>query len=268
MTFAGYGKQSTSFRKTGQLVIVIAPYICSTMHAALNWVWYSKAIDENELPGGPGLLRSLTHLPAWLEGTGDSFFVLNIFMADCVFIWRCWCVWNRRWKVVVLPALATITGLVLGGIVISDQVIKLRSLEPFVVAKKSRDFVRLSTIYFSLSVATNLTTTLLITLRIALVQRSAKKAGTRTHHNFNPIMEILIESAVLYSATLLTFVVLNVERNANLYYAQNIHAQMVSLTLLPCSDSDRVQLIDRLCNSRTRLLVIVQSRAASSKFLF
>ncbi|KAJ6579075.1 hypothetical protein DFH09DRAFT_979748 [Mycena vulgaris] len=227
-----YRKQNGGSRRTVQLAMVIMPYICSTMHAALNWVWYSEAINENELPGGPGLLFSLTHLPAWLEGTGDSFFVLNIFMADCMLIWRCWCVWRRRWQVIVLPALATITGVVLGGIIISDQVIALRSLEPFVVVKKSHEFVRFSTIYFSLSVATSLTTTFLIALRILLVQHSSKKAGTGTYHDFNPVLEILIESALLYSVTLLTFVVLDVEKNINLYYAQNIHAQMVGLAPL------------------------------------
>jgi hypothetical protein len=116
--------------------------------------------------------------------------------------------------------------LVLAGFIVSDQVTALKSLEPFTVAKKSEQFVQLSTIYFSLSVATSLTTTFLITLRILLVQRMSKKTGTGSHRSFNPIMEILVESAVLYSVSLLTFVVLDVKKDINVYYAQNIHAQM------------------------------------------
>ncbi|KAJ7852675.1 hypothetical protein B0H14DRAFT_3657742 [Mycena olivaceomarginata] len=79
-------------------------------------------VDDQELPTGPGLLYSLTHLKVWLEGTGDTFFCINIFMADCLFIWRCWVVWNCRWPVVVLPIFATIAGAVLAGFIISDQV--------------------------------------------------------------------------------------------------------------------------------------------------
>ncbi|KAJ7791793.1 hypothetical protein B0H14DRAFT_2395297 [Mycena olivaceomarginata] len=213
-------------------MLVLASYICSTMHSSLNWLYYSEAIDDNELPTSPGLLYSLTHLKVWIEGTGDTFFCLNIFMADCLFVWRCWIVWNRQWPVVVLLILATLSGAVLAGFIVSDQVTALKSLEPFTVAKKSEQFVQLSTIYFSLSVATSLTTTFLITLRILLVQRMSKKTGTGSHRSFNPIMEILVESAVLYSVSLLTFVVLDVKKDINVYYAQNIHAQMAGLAPL------------------------------------
>jgi len=65
---------------------VILPYICSTIHTSLDWLYFSKAVDGNELPGGQGLLFSLTHLPVWLEGVGDTFFCLNILLADCSFV--------------------------------------------------------------------------------------------------------------------------------------------------------------------------------------
>ncbi|KAJ7895717.1 hypothetical protein B0H13DRAFT_2034904 [Mycena leptocephala] len=224
-----FGKQYTGSRKHWQIGLVLAAWICSTMHASLNWLYYSKAIDDNELPGGPGLLYSLTHLDAWLEGTGDTFFCLTFLWQ---IIWRCWTVWNRRWQIVVIPILATLSGAVLAGLIINDQVTALRSSEAFVVAKKSQEFVNLSTVYFSLSVATSLTTTFLISLRIILVQRMSKKHGSATYQAFNPIMEILIESAVLYSVTMLTFVVLDVKKDVNVYYAQNIHAQMGLAPLL------------------------------------
>jgi len=56
------------------------------MHTALDWLYFSKAVDDNELPGGPGLLFSLTHLATWIEGVGDTFFCLNILLADCLFV--------------------------------------------------------------------------------------------------------------------------------------------------------------------------------------
>ncbi|KAJ7027970.1 hypothetical protein C8F04DRAFT_964554, partial [Mycena alexandri] len=224
-------------RRTWQIMLVLGSYICSTMHASLNWWYYSKAINDNELPGGPGLLFSLTHLPVWLEGTGDTFFCLNIFMADCLFVWRCWTVWNRRWQIVVLPIFATLAGA--GQFFFAFRIILSRlPLSPFVLwspslwLKKSQEFIKLSTVYFSLSVATSSTTTFLISLRIVLVQKMSKRTETGSAHSFNPIMEILIESAVLYSVTLLTFVVLDIKKNTNVYYAQNIHAQMGLAPLL------------------------------------
>ncbi|KAJ7479717.1 hypothetical protein FB451DRAFT_1031540, partial [Mycena latifolia] len=251
------GTRYTGSRMRWQIALVLASYICSTMHSSLNWLYYSQAVDDNELPTGPGLLYSLTHLKAWIEATGDTFFCLNIFMTDCLFIWRCWVVWNRRWHIVVLPILATISGAILAGFMISDQVVAEQSSEAFTIAKKSADFVRHSTIYFSLSVATSLTTTFLITLRILLVQRMSKKAGTGSHRTFNPIMEILIESAALYSATLLIFVVLDVKKDTNLYYAQNIHAQM-AWTL-------KSALTHRLIYGLAPLLIILRVAAGHSR---
>ncbi|KAJ7677727.1 hypothetical protein DFH06DRAFT_1316532 [Mycena polygramma] len=230
-------KHYTPSQRNWRVGFVLAAYTCSTMHAAINWLYSARAIDNNELPNGPGLLYSLSHLDPWMEGTADTFFCLNILMADCLFsydavsaqIWRCWTVWNRRWPIVALPILATITGAVFAGLIISDQVGADKSSEAFTIAKKSQEFVRFSTIYFSLSVATSLTTTLLITVRILLLQRMAKKIRSSIHRS---LLEIPVESAVLYSATLLTFLALDVEKNTNYYYAQNIHAQMTGLAPL------------------------------------
>ncbi|KAJ7611267.1 hypothetical protein FB45DRAFT_993337 [Roridomyces roridus] len=215
-------KTYTGAQRNGRIALVIAAYTCSTIHAAVNWVFYSNAIDNNELPGGPGLMFSLSHLSAWIEGVGDTFFCINIFMADWIFIWRCWIIWGRRWLIVLLPVAATITGAVLAGIVVSDQVILAESSEALTVAKKSAHFVKFSTIYFSMSIATSLTTTLLIIWRIVLLRRNYE--GPR-----KSLLEIPVESAILYSVTLLAFLALDVEKNTNAFYAQNIHAQMAGL---------------------------------------
>lgn len=114
---------------------------------------------------------------------------------------------------------------VLAGIVISNQVIALSTKEAFTMIKKSAEFITFSTAHFSLSVATSLMTTLLITVRILIVQHASKNNVQK--NNFNPVLEILIESAALYSFTLLIFVVLLIRKNSNVYYAQNIHAQIV-----------------------------------------
>ena len=61
---------------------VILMYICSTIHAAINWTWFSNVVDENELPESTGLFDSLRHIPPWQEAAGNAFFALNI---HCVF---------------------------------------------------------------------------------------------------------------------------------------------------------------------------------------
>jgi hypothetical protein len=103
-------------------------------------------------------------------------------------------------------------------------VIALKSLEPFTVAKRSQEFVKFSVIYFSLSFATTLVTTLLIALKIVLIRRAIRDG--RSQFKSHSLIELPVESAALYSTTLLIFLVLDVRKNKNVYYAQNIHAQM------------------------------------------
>jgi len=74
------------------LVFVGLQYICSTLHMATNWIYFANAVDQNELLSGDGssdgLLNSLTHISAALDGTGNAFLLLNIMLADGLPIWR------------------------------------------------------------------------------------------------------------------------------------------------------------------------------------
>ncbi|KAJ7611266.1 hypothetical protein FB45DRAFT_1119947, partial [Roridomyces roridus] len=107
------------------------------------------------------------------------------------------------------------------------------SSEALTVAKSTAEFIEFSTIYFSLSVATSLTTTLLIMMRLLLVQRANKTLDSGLNQqSLNPVIELLVESAVLYSATLLTFVALAARKSLAAFYAQNIHAQMAGFAPL------------------------------------
>ncbi|GJE89920.1 hypothetical protein PsYK624_060320 [Phanerochaete sordida] len=225
-----YSGHFEGLRKKYHMALVVFMYICSTMHSSLQWFFYAGAINANEGTDGTELVQALTHLAPWLEITGDTFFCLNIFIADCLFIWRCWVVWQRRWIIVILPICATIAGAVLAGFVISVQADALESNITYVAVQKEREFTTLITAYFTLSISTSLTTTLLISLRVLLVQRAARSVGMEKYSAYTHVVEILVESAALYSATLLVFVVLNTRMNINFYYAQNIHAQIAGLT--------------------------------------
>jgi hypothetical protein len=79
-------KNYPRLKKLNLASFVILMYICSTIHAAVNWLWFSRGVDENELPGGSMLANSLRHIPPWLEATGNTFFALNILLADSLMV--------------------------------------------------------------------------------------------------------------------------------------------------------------------------------------
>ncbi|KAK7441591.1 hypothetical protein VKT23_016583 [Stygiomarasmius scandens] len=205
------------------------------MHATTNWIYFANAVDSNELPGGDGLLDSLTHLKPWLEGTGNSFMALNILLADGLLLWRTWIVWGRQWWIILFPMLGTLSGLGLGIVAIYSAVLSDVAREPLDQVKQTRNFVVFSIAYFSTSIATSITATFLITLRIIIVQKSTAETSlskNKLSQRYKGVIEIIVESAVLYSITLLIMVVFIATKNTNVYYPQNIHAQMAGIAPL------------------------------------
>lgn len=260
LAFSGHFR---GIQKKSHFALISSMYICSTMHSSLQWLFYSKAINDNEDTDGVQLIMGLTHLAPWLEATGDAFFCLNIFLADWLFVsssnilhytLSCRQIAPRSGDAGLSGSADGLSShyrfvlrlqeqasdllayrnrshlnqadiIVLAGIIVNDQVVGLESNVTYVVVQKTKQFVTLSSAYFALSISTSLATTLLITLRILLVQRAARRIGVKTS-SYSAVIEILVESAALYSATLLVFVILNSRHNVNFYFAQNIHAQV------------------------------------------
>jgi hypothetical protein len=84
--FPAYSGHFEGMRKNYHMALIVLMYICSTMHSSLQWFFYSSAINKDEGTDGNQLIQALTHLAPWFEATGDVFFSLNIFIADCLFV--------------------------------------------------------------------------------------------------------------------------------------------------------------------------------------
>ena len=99
-----------------------------------------------------------------------------------------------------------------------------------------RFFINTSVPYTALSVATSLYASLLITLRIVLIQHemSVFETGVAISKSYSKVKEIVIESCALYSASLLAYIILTAKKDPNLSYPENIHPQIaVSCSFFP-----------------------------------
>ena len=94
--------------------------------------------------------------------------------------------------------------------------------------KDTNNYIVFSTAALSISIATSIGATFLITVRIMKAQRSTARAfpGRQAENRYNGTIEIVAESAVLYSMSLLVLIIFIVTKNSNVYYPQNIHAQI------------------------------------------
>ncbi|KAJ7722634.1 hypothetical protein B0H16DRAFT_348678 [Mycena metata] len=202
----------------GLLPVIILLYILATIHVSTRWFLVHKAFIDQPTP-----LATATYLlrnPLWLTVLPGIALTLSTLIADCVLIWRCWAVWVQNYKIVALPIACTIAGAVLGFLSVAEEARYV--INP---ALNRAKFVDYATPYFSLSLATTLMATISIIARIVIVTRRAGK----TLRGYGEIIEITVESAMLYSVTLIVFLPLLVEHSFNDGYPEAVLAQMTGI---------------------------------------
>ncbi|KAK0439490.1 uncharacterized protein EV420DRAFT_1650848 [Desarmillaria tabescens] len=126
---------------------------------------------------------------------------ISTILADISMIWRCWTVWGRRWPMIVLPTLCSLAGT---ATKVFQTYHYVHDNTNNIADTNSYHIETMWTIsYLSLSVATTMVCTILIMIRIFVAGR-ANHGGIQLYRG---VIEILVESALLYSVTLLIYTV-------------------------------------------------------------
>ncbi|KAK0221139.1 hypothetical protein EDD85DRAFT_861997 [Armillaria nabsnona] len=140
--------------------------------------------------------------------------ILSAILADATLIWRCWIVWGRSWRIVLVPILcATLAAVSRGIVAYYDAFSPGESKSP--LALFFENTVSWSVLYSSLILATLLWCTTLIIYRILRVGGAAGRI-----HAYQRVIEMLVESASLYSAVLVVLVVLEARNELTAKYIQ------------------------------------------------
>ncbi|KAJ7445651.1 hypothetical protein FB451DRAFT_1292718 [Mycena latifolia] len=212
-------QRQTHKRNLGLLLALVAMYTLATIHAACRWLLVKNAFIDHGDTSTTTLLY-LIQPPLWLAVLPAISLTTNTLISDCVLIWRCWTVWNRNWFIVILPICCTLAGAGLGYRSIAEQAAYI--INP----KLDRNaFVDFATPYFSLSLVTTCLATILITFRIiSMTEPAARKA-----RGYGRIIEIVVESAILYSVSLIVFLPFLVKGSFDDGYPQAVVAQMTGI---------------------------------------
>ncbi|PBK61445.1 hypothetical protein ARMSODRAFT_665897 [Armillaria solidipes] len=128
---------------------------------------------------------------------------ISTLLADTSLIWRCWTVWGRRWVIVLIPIVCTLTGT---AIKILDTYHLMHDTPDNAQDLLSYGSAAIwSILYISFLMATTIFCTLLIIYRIVTVSHGLGGMGIRLYRG---VIEIIVESALIYSISLLVYVVL------------------------------------------------------------
>ncbi|KAF7324967.1 hypothetical protein MKEN_00539100 [Mycena kentingensis (nom. inval.)] len=235
--------QSTEIRfKTWGTVLTVL-YICATIHCAVQWHLETAAFSN--YGATPDLYFVLTHADSRLVILGSLTAIINLIVPDAVLIWRCWIVWGRSWFMVVIPLLASLGATACAIVAVTGEIgaATLPTNGPIDPGKVKRllAFLKYGTPAFALTFAVTMYTTLVILLRIFLVHRAMKKqrgvkatglSGLSVVSDSSPyssIIEILLESSVVYSIAVLTHVVFLAQKSENQVWSQSYLPQIAGI---------------------------------------
>ncbi|KAF5321465.1 hypothetical protein D9619_000402 [Psilocybe cf. subviscida] len=218
VTIFGLSRRLEDGRSTIYLLLVTILMFClSYIHFGAHW-YFARIAYVWDNTGPEGVVNALHSQTFAGQMTGSVAFAANIFIADCLFIWRCWVIWDQDWRVVALPILTTVAATIFSGLNLAAEGGVL-----------SPTFIDTSTSFLALSVVTTLLVTVLITYRIYSVAADLRKQGGGGFGGYFSAVEIIVESALLNSIALLALLILVRRMDDNYVYAQNIVAQVSGL---------------------------------------
>ncbi|KAJ7796948.1 hypothetical protein B0H14DRAFT_2913071 [Mycena olivaceomarginata] len=175
-----HGRGQMSASRIVVYVAILAMYAISAVHSAAAWVLVKNVVGVS----GQSLEAVVLHLSNTLVEAAGFALPVNTFLADCILVWRCWAVWNRKTKIIFFPAICAVAGGVLGFLTVGLEIQMIR----FSVTVLEKTLVALGTAYFVLTLVSQLSATLLIIYRIFSVTRGQTR-------RYSHVVEMVVESA-------------------------------------------------------------------------
>ncbi|SJL17090.1 uncharacterized protein ARMOST_20632 [Armillaria ostoyae] len=246
----------SSPKKSGNaffITVIIILYILTTVAFGFGWVFEQRAFIQN----GDNFLTvffALQDISPWWRVSQLVIGIsggMSTFIVDVTIIWRCWVLWERRWRIILLPGLCAIAGTIAKFLQIRSIFINTSDIENSGVFAADIDW---ALIYLSLMLTTTLLCTLLIVYRIVRLASGVS--------SYRKIVEIVIESSAMYSLTLIVYLALVARNLESSFYADIITAyvKVIAPTLL-------VGRVAASSNSNSCSQVIIHSTRAHSSTL-
>ncbi|PBK66806.1 hypothetical protein ARMSODRAFT_959962 [Armillaria solidipes] len=210
--------KKTSKAQIYMTCIITALYILSTIRVIASWIEFRAAfVFGRSLRERYNLMYSFI-LWEIMDATASA---LSLIIADCTIIWRCWVVWAHDWKATSLPIFLLISEIVCGGNLVLHQ---------FTVSSNDEVVTKWALATMATTLGTNVLCTILIIARIIHVARGHRgvMGSIRTYHG---VIEVLVESAALYSIIYVVLMILYPLQGTNGYmYAQMLVYPITGIT--------------------------------------
>ncbi|KAF8999660.1 hypothetical protein BDQ17DRAFT_1195941, partial [Cyathus striatus] len=197
------GKSKSPINKP-MLGTAITMFILCSVRACLD---LGRAISAFVSSDSIGAGNYYNELWTWPDILKQTLYFTNNVVADSLvvsMVYRCYVVWGYSWKIIAGPILMLLATTVCGCVGVAN----LSLVKPGEDAYYS-DILNWASALFSMSLATNVIVTSLIAGRIWWISRmTVHVLGKKHGRKYVGAMAIILESGAIYSASLLTLLIL------------------------------------------------------------
>jgi len=198
-------KNRVEFRKRLPLLayITVSFLLGTIFMIALAAFTQMAFIDNRNYPGGPNAYEeNMFSIP--IDNMGNVTFVLSNWLSDALVVWRFKVIYQRcrapLWIVMLFPCLLLAASVSMGIMFI----IQLSTTNPYVTNN-----INYTLPYLGLSLALNIILTIAIVLRLMTYRyRVVTALGPKYGTQYTSVAAMIIESAALYSAVSIAFLIL------------------------------------------------------------
>ncbi|PBL00121.1 hypothetical protein ARMGADRAFT_1072509 [Armillaria gallica] len=201
------------------LIIILLLYIFTTFGTLSTWIPLAQSFINGKIFWTR--YETLSNPSPAIYFIGALAACFCTILADTSLIWRCWIVWGRSWRVVLVPAICTTLGVVSRGLVLYYNFSQWDSYNGSASFLYALESVNWAVLYSSLILATTIWCTIFIVYRILKVSGIA--TGIRLYRG---IIEVMVDSAAIYSAMIVVLLVLEVHNENVGNYLTSIAVEM------------------------------------------
>ncbi|KAG2051774.1 hypothetical protein BDR06DRAFT_997954 [Suillus hirtellus] len=180
------------------VIVAILLLLLSTAHIVVGIVRVEDGLVKyrDTYPGGPAAFFADISQETYV--IKDALYILQTLLADGVVIYRCYVVWQSIW-VIILPGMLWCSVAVTGVSVVYSGSQSSSGASIF-----TQEFSRWIIAFFISTVVANVLSSGLIAYRIWAIEHKIATIRTSTKDTMMPIIHALVDTAVLYSVTLIT----------------------------------------------------------------
>ncbi|RPD65719.1 hypothetical protein L226DRAFT_557681 [Lentinus tigrinus ALCF2SS1-7] len=204
----------------------VAMFTIATLEMAFGLQHNLQAFIYYKGPGGA--IAEFSDISNWVNVMRTADYVAQMFIGDGIMVYRCYVVYEKNWKVVVVPVLLWLAETACGWVIVyidatlhTSATLNISQLEPFI------------TTVLSLTLAMTTMTTGLIVYRIMKINHSiASQDITRVggSRRLTHVVRILIESGLIYTASVVVFFGTYLASNNAQYGVSDLVVQLIPIS--------------------------------------